>query len=32
MQLDTLAARLRAEVVNNNGVFCTWPALGRGRT
>ena len=28
MQIDTLAARVRAEVVNNNGVFCTFPALG----
>jgi ubiquinone/menaquinone biosynthesis C-methylase UbiE len=33
MQIDTLAARLRAEVVNNNGVFCTEPAVGIwGRT
>jgi len=28
MQIDTLAARVRDEVVNNNGVFCTFPALG----
>jgi ubiquinone/menaquinone biosynthesis C-methylase UbiE len=28
MQIDTLAARVRAEVVNNKGVFCTFPALG----
>jgi hypothetical protein len=28
MQIDTLAARLRAEVVSTNGVFCTFPALG----
>jgi hypothetical protein len=28
MQIDTLGARLRAEVVNNNGVFYTLPALG----
>ena len=28
MQIDTLAARLRAEVVSNNGVFCTMPVLG----
>ena len=28
MQIDALAAQLRAEVVNNNGVFCTLPALG----
>ena len=28
MQIDTLAARLRDEVVNNHGVFCTIPALG----
>ena len=28
MEIDTLAARLRAEVVRNNGVFCTLPALG----
>jgi ubiquinone/menaquinone biosynthesis C-methylase UbiE len=33
MQIDTLAARLRAEVVSNNGVFCTMPAIGIwGRT
>jgi len=28
MQVDTLAARLRAETVNNGGVFCAVPALG----
>jgi len=28
MQIDTLAARIQADVVNNNGVFCTIPALG----
>jgi hypothetical protein len=28
MQHDTLAVRLRAEMVNSNGVFCTLPALG----
>jgi hypothetical protein len=28
MQIDTLAARLRDEVVHNNGAFCTLPALG----
>ena len=28
MQIGTLAARLRADVVDNNGVFCTLPALG----
>jgi hypothetical protein len=28
MQIDTLAARIRAEMVHNNGVFCIFPALG----
>ncbi len=28
MQIDTLAARLRAEVANDTGVFFTLPALG----
>ena len=28
MQIETLAARLRDEIVNNNGVFSTVPALG----
>lgn len=28
MQIEALAARIRAEVVNNNGVFCTLPAFG----
>jgi len=28
MQIDTLAEVLRDEVVGNNGVFCTLPALG----
>jgi len=33
MQIDTLGARLRDEVVNSNGVFYTLPALGIwGRT
>jgi ubiquinone/menaquinone biosynthesis C-methylase UbiE len=33
MQIDTLAARLRAEVANSDGVFCTLPAVGIwGRT
>ena len=26
--VETLAARLRAEIVAGNGVFCTLPALG----
>jgi SAM-dependent methyltransferase len=28
MEIDTLAARLRAEIVANNGVFSTLPSLG----
>jgi hypothetical protein len=28
LQIETLAARLRAEAVVSNGVLCTLPALG----